>query len=280
MLLLGVVIIIMATTSTGAAYMRTAYDAKGTYCKTAALYGRPVQIPRKSGVDPTAGAWKEQFSISAKLGDLKAGKLYAVDRIEAHGGVAIAVHGMLCRLKHSDFDGCRPGGMICSQLKGTQEGQGNESLEFDTHGIGGMHPVFSSDSPLTLELLSTAAIAPLYWTIVCVEVAAAEKGSEDINAGYSSTLDDAQTFQTLAPVAGDSFEIASSRGNAVLKECGLFGVYVVYARISCTEDVMQPNALYITRNAYNSSEIRQFRNVPIPLTTTMTIELNSYVVPT
>lgn len=277
-IILAVLFIVMATTSAGIAGIRVGYDGKGKSCLTSALYGKPVQSSRISGVTPTAGIWTAQTTgviFSAKGGQFRAGKMMAVDYIEAHGVSTgtVNVHGFV-RLKHADFDGLYPGGKISSFVKGTQQNAANQ-MRFDEHGKGGQHPVFSTSSPLELYFISPQAVAPLYWVMHFVEVGTGTLGGEDLMAGYKSDLDDAQTFATLSPVAGDSFEIKSDRGNAVLKEFIFSGLNVVFGRLSSNHDNFQPNALPHATAGYGCTVI-PYRDVPVPNDETMILELASY----
>ena len=259
--------------------MRVAYDGKGSSCPTAELYGKPVQSPRIdcSAVSCTIGVWTKLFEISAKTGYLKAGKKYAIDFAEVHGkNDGVADESFWLRFVHSDFDGNRPGGLVCMIAKGGQmESEGR--LRFEEHGAQGMHPVFDSDSPLECWAMCTQAEGgPLYVVLHLVEVQTTINANEDMNAGYKVDCDDAQTFHTLTPVAGDSFDIKSNRGNCVLKAFEVAGEHAVFGRISCTEDVMQPNAC-VHMSMGENCRVAGYRDVPIPPTTTMILEVATYV---
>jgi hypothetical protein len=279
LIIFAVVVITMASTSAGVAGMTIAYNRQGKFCHTEALYGGSIQSRRDAGVTPTAGIWTEQFYISSKLNHLKPGKMYAVDRIEAHGvstGTAL-VEGYV-RLRHSSFGGLRPGGKLVAEVKGTQS-SAYQVLRFDQHGRNGCHPVFDSTTPLYVDWLSSVAVAPLYFVVHMVEVNAYSIGQEDLNCAYKSNLDDAQTFATLTVVAGDSLEIRSDCGDAFLKVFDFVGLHTVFGRISSPQDNMMPNAI-IYANTGAQCRVPPIRELRMSSTTTVTLELASYVAPT
>ncbi len=281
LLLMAVLLVVLATTSAAAGGMRVLYDAKGSSCKTADLYGKPVQNTKidVSAETQTAGTWCKLFEISAKTGYLKAGKKYAIDYAWAHGkATGTADESCWLRFVHSDFDGNRPGGLVCAVAKGVQQ-ESEGYLRFENHGREGCHPVFTSDSPLECWVLVTQAQAGLkYVGLSMYEVTAELNCNEDLNVGYKSNCDDAQTLHTLTPVAGDSFDIKSGRGNCTLKAFEMCGVSACFGQISCTEDVMQPNACDHVSNGENSKVV-PYRDVPVPPTTTMVLKISTYVAP-
>ena len=257
------------------AAMSIAYDAKGSSCLTSELYGKPVQAVRVAGATNSAGVWKQYTSLSAKLGDLKPGRKYAIDYVEVHGlNTGTTAIPMFLRFVHSDFDGNRPGGMVYAYTKGTP--LLNESrLKFSEHGAAGLHPVFSSDSPLEIWGLTFIDSGPKYIVVHVVEVTNSIACNEDLNAGYDATIADDQTISVLTPVAGDSFEVKSNRGNPVLKAFYATGSYVAFGRISCTDDIMQPSELWHASNGGNCI-LAPFRDVPLNPTSTMVLEINAY----
>lgn len=279
----------MASTSVVNGLMRLAYDAKGRSCKTSELYGKARQHVTVTGVAPVANTWVQQTGaagLSAAHGDFKPGHFYAIDRVRSVG-VVDATHGLgqFIRFVHSDFDGARPGGYIGLAPKGITYLSGGvlnptcgEVLEFEQHGKEGMHPVFSADSPLQMYVGAPAVNTAVEYVIEFVDMGTAAVGTnsiEDVAACYATCSDD-QAFVVATPYPTDVYNVASDRGNCVLRAFNVAGISGVAGRLSAPIDNLQPNAIVVVRNLAGYTTM-EFRDIPIARTTTITAELSSYV---
>lgn len=264
----------MAYTSAAVVGVHVAYDRKGSYVTADMIKGKKIQCLLLGGTQTVAGTpTKQGASINTTNNNLPKNSKWAIVEVIGLGGSA--EHAGSIRFTHADFDGCRMGGVLHNILKGTQTRQGQMGLDFRARDY---LPVFSSGTSLDMYYMSSATITVTYWLLKIAQVDSCLVGSEDLNYGYKYDFDDSQTLALVTPIVGDSFSIANSRGNAVLKGIEAFGVYADKGYLSTSEQITQPNVIYFPSSEYGCKRF-SLENMPIPLDSDLLIYFSTYRTP-